>query len=68
MKILPAMALAIALSPVAVQAQTVHQSAHAQNAQNHNHVDYVMVGSSTIDRPTHVYSNNYFPGSFGGGG
>jgi hypothetical protein len=61
-KLLPAIALAIALSPVAVQAQTAKQSAHAQH---YNHVDDVMAGSSTIDRPSHFYTYtnvNTFPG------
>ncbi|HEY1856791.1 hypothetical protein [Acidocella sp.] len=63
MKILPAMALAIALSPFAAQAQSAHQPAATQT---HDHVDAVMVSSATIDNPTHVYSNNLFPDSFGG--
>lgn len=62
-KMLPAIALAIALSPFAAQAQTAQQSAHAQT---YSHVDNVMVGSATIDNPTHVYSNGFFPNSFGG--
>ena len=63
MKILPALALAIALSPFAAQAQNVQQSAHTHA---YNHVDKVMVSSATVDSPTHVYSNDLFPNSFGG--
>ena len=63
MKILPAMALAIALSPFAAQAQSAQKSAHTHG---YNHVDKVMVTSATVDIPTHVYSNDLFPGSFGG--
>jgi hypothetical protein len=67
MKLVPAMALAIALSPLAAQAQAASQPAPLQHTQTyHRHVDEVMVGSSTIDNPTHVYSNNVFPDSFGG--
>jgi len=64
MKLVPAMALAIALSPFAAQAQSAPQLAPLQYTQTH--ADAVMVGSSTIDSPTHVYSNNVFPDSFGG--
>lgn len=61
------MALAIALSPFAAQAQAASQPAPLQHTQTYTrHVDKVMVGSSTIDSPTHVYSNNFFPDSFGG--
>jgi hypothetical protein len=63
MKVLPAMALAIALSPFAAQAQNVQKSAHTHA---YNHIDKVMVTSATVDSPTHVYSNDLFPDSFGG--
>jgi hypothetical protein len=66
-KLVPAMALAIALSPFAAQAQAAPQPALLQHLQTYSrHGDAVMVGSSTIDSPTHIYSNDVFPDSFGG--
>ena len=65
--ILPAMALAIALSPLAAQTHAASQPVSQQYTQSaKDHVDHVMVGSSTMDMPTHVYSNDVFPNSFGG--
>jgi hypothetical protein len=65
--LVPAMALAIALSPFAAQAQAAPQASPLQHTQTYSrHSDTVMVGSSTIDSPTHVYSNDVFPDSFGG--
>ena len=66
-KFVPAMALAIALSPFTAQAQAAPQPAPLQHTQTYSrNADAVMVGSSTIDSPTHVYSNDVFPDSFGG--
>ncbi|HEX3754173.1 MAG TPA: hypothetical protein VHV26_03775, partial [Rhizomicrobium sp.] len=66
-KLVPAMALAIALSPFAAQAQAAPQPAPLQYTQTDScSADAMMVGSSTIDSPTYVYSNNVFPDSFGG--
>jgi len=65
-KLVPAMALAIMLSPLAAWAQATPRPAPLQHTQTYSrHVDEVMVGSSTIDIPTHVYSNDFFPDSFG---
>jgi hypothetical protein len=61
------MALAIALSPFAAQPKAASQPAPLRHTQTYNrHLDPVMASSSTIDSPTHVYSNNVFPDSFGG--
>ncbi len=61
------MALAIALSPLAAWAQAAPQPASLLQAQIYTgNVGAVMVGSSTLDCPTHVYSNDVFPDSFGG--
>ena len=62
LKILPALALAVALSPFAAQARSMPQAPV-------NHQDHVMVGSATIDHPTTVYSGwsaRLFPTSIGG--
>jgi hypothetical protein len=65
-KLLPALALAIALSPVAAQARRTPQPGpaqyylaplHHQDALKSSYVDKVMVGSATIDRPSPYYSN-----------
>jgi hypothetical protein len=67
-KILPALALAVALSPLAAQARNNPQPGPAQYylAPLH-HQDQVMTGSATIDNPTTIYSGvNSFRGSFGG--
>jgi hypothetical protein len=54
-KIFPALALVVALAPLAAQAQTVR-------------VDPIAPSSATIDHPTTVYSGgaHAFPDSFGG--
>jgi len=62
-KILPTLALAIALSPLAAQAHS------ATAAPPMVHVSAVTPSSATIDHPTVVYggvSQNAFPDSFGG--
>jgi hypothetical protein len=61
-KILPALALAIALAPLAAQAHGADAAAHIVR------VSPIMPGSATIDHPTTVYSGgvNAFPDSFGG--
>ncbi len=65
-KLLPALALAVALSPVAAQARPTPQPGpaqyylaplHHQDAKKSSHTDKVMVGSATIDRPSTYYSN-----------
>jgi hypothetical protein len=63
-KILPALALAVALSPLAAQA-----AQNAQPAQQTVHVSAIMVSSATLDNPTTVYGGvgvNSFLDSFGG--
>jgi hypothetical protein len=66
-KLVPAMALAIALSPFTAQAQAAPQPAPLQHTQTYSrNADAVMVGSSTINSPMYVCSNNVFPDSFGG--
>jgi hypothetical protein len=64
--ILSALALAITLSPLAAQAHAASQPAPQYTQPTNDHIDQIMVGSSTIDMPTHVYSNDVFPNSFGG--
>jgi hypothetical protein len=62
-KILPALALAIALSPFAAQAQS------AVAASQTVRMSSVTPSSATIDHPTVVYGGvgvNSFPDSFGG--
>jgi hypothetical protein len=70
LKILPAMALAVALSPLAAQAHSNPQSGPAQYyAAPLNHQNQVMTGSATIDDPTTIYSGGpapLFPVSDGG--
>ena len=65
-KFLPALALAIALSPVAAQAQHNPQPSpaqhylatlHHQDVQKPSYIDTVMVGSATIDSPSPYYTN-----------
>ncbi len=65
-KLLPALALAIALSPVAAQARRNVQPGPTQyylaplphqDVQNPSHIDEVMVGSATIDSPSSYYSD-----------
>ena len=63
LKILPAFALAIALSPLAAQAQS------ADVVQQTARVSPITPGSATIDNPTTIYGGvgvNSFPNSFGG--
>ena len=64
-KILPALALAIALSPLAAQARET-QPGPAQYMLVPLHHDPVTASSATIDNPTRVYSNRLFPDTFGG--
>jgi hypothetical protein len=74
LKILPALALAIALSPLAAQAhcayaatQTVHLSKIMTGSETID--SKIMTGSETIDYPAVIYggvSTNSFPDSFGG--
>ena len=62
-KFLPALALAVALSPVAAYAHSNAQPAQAYQAAQ---ADAVTPSPATIDNPTPVYSNHAFPDSFGG--
>ena len=62
-KFLPALALAVALSPLAAHAHGNAQPAQAYQA---TQTDAVTPSSATIDSPTPVYSNHAFPDSFGG--
>jgi hypothetical protein len=67
-KILPAVAFAVALSPLAAQARNI-QPGPAQHNLAPRHAATVMVGSATIDNPTTVYSGwiaQKFPTSVGG--
>jgi hypothetical protein len=74
LKILPAVALAVALSPLAAQARGDHRPSPAQYylAPLHHaplHHDPVMTGSATIDKPTTIHSGRtapMFPVSDGG--
>ena len=62
-KILPALALTIALAPLAAQAQSADVSRQTVG------VSTIMPGSATIDHHTTVYGGvgvNSFPDSFGG--
>ena len=62
-KVLPALALAIALAPLAAQAH------RADAAPQTVRVSAITPGSATIDQPTTVYGGvgaNSFPDSFGG--
>jgi hypothetical protein len=74
-KFLPAIALAAALSPLAAHAQSAPRLGsaqvymappHHQATQANIRADEVAVGSATIDSPAPIYSNQAFPGSFGG--
>jgi hypothetical protein len=64
LKLLPAMALAVALAPLAAQARDTQPRPAQyylaplphQAAQQHVHIDKVMVSSATIDRPSAYYS------------
>ena len=64
-KFLPIIALAAALSPLAVHAQSNAQPDQAQ-AYRAAQADPVTPSGATIDKPTRVYSNHVFPDSFGG--
>ncbi|HEY1856802.1 hypothetical protein [Acidocella sp.] len=64
-KFLPALALAVALSPVAAYAHSNAQGGQAQ-AYQAAQANAVTPSSATIDNPTPVYSNHAFPDSFGG--
>ena len=74
LKILPAITLAVALSPLAAQARSDHPPGPAQYylAPLHHdplHNAPVMAGSATIDHPTTIYSGGpapLFPVSAGG--
>ena len=67
-KILPALALAISLSPLAAQANTDLQPARAHGLASLHH-DPVTASSATIDNPMVIYSDRAtpkFPVSAGG--
>jgi hypothetical protein len=69
LKILSALTIAVALSPLAAQARGDHQLGPAQHYVTPLHHDPVMTGSATIDKPTTVYSGwtaHKFPVSKGG--
>ncbi len=62
-KILPALALAVALAPLAAHAQNINAAPQMVR------VSPIMPGSATIDDPTTIYGGvdmNAFPDSFGG--
>ena len=69
-KILTAIVLAVALAPMAAQADRDPQPGPAQYyLAPLNHQDQVMTGSATIDNPTTIYSGvnaNAFRDSMGG--
>ena len=69
-KILTAVALAVALSPLAAQARGDHPPGPAKYyLAPLNHQDQVMTGSATIDNPTTIYCGvnaNAFRDSMGG--
>jgi hypothetical protein len=57
--------LAVTLSPVAAQARNPQPGPaqyiaplHHQDAQKPSHIDKVMVGSATIDRPSPYYTTD----------
>jgi hypothetical protein len=80
LKILPALALAVALSPVAAQARSAGPAPQLKyylapigtdhaTPNNKIRISEVMPGSATIDQPTVVYSGvtpTLFPDSVGG--
>jgi hypothetical protein len=69
LKILPAIALAVALSPLAAQARGDHSPGPAKYYLAPPHHNPVMTGSATIDEPTTIYSGmaaQKFPVSDGG--
>jgi hypothetical protein len=65
-RLLPTLALAVALSPVAAQARNPqprpaqHYLAprNHQDVQKPSHIDKIMVGSATIDSPSPYYSTD----------
>ncbi len=70
-KILTAIALAVALSPMAAHAQSARLGPAQYYLAALNHQDQVMTGSATIDDPTTIYSDsgvstNAFPDTVGG--
>jgi hypothetical protein len=65
-KILPALALAIALSPLAAQARNDHQPNRAQIELTASRQDPVTASSATIDNPMTIYSGNATAASTGG--
>ena len=68
-KILPALALAIALSPLAAQARSDRQPGPAQVQLAPLHQDPVTASSATIDNPMTIYAgktNSLFAASTGG--
>ena len=69
LKILPAVALAVTLSPLAAQARPDHPPGPAQYYVTPLHQNQVMTGSDTIDNPTTIYAGvnaNSFRDGFGG--
>jgi hypothetical protein len=69
LKILPALALAVALSPLAAQARSDHPPGPAQYYLAPLHHDPVKTDSATTDNPTTIYSGwtaQKFPASAGG--
>jgi len=60
-KILPALALAISLSPLAAQARSDHQPSPAQHGLASLHNDPVIASSATIDNPMVIYSDRATP-------
>ena len=69
LKILPAIALTVALSPLAAQARNDHPPGPAKYYLAPLHHAPVMAGSATIDHPTTIYSGwpvHKFPVSKGG--
>ena len=56
LKILPSIALAVALSPLAAQARSDHPPGPAKYYVATLHHDHVMTGSATIDQPRTIYS------------
>ena len=70
-KVLPAIALAAALSPLAAHASSMPQPVPTQvymvpMDMAPLHQDPITPSSATIDKPTTLYSNHAFPDSFGG--
>jgi hypothetical protein len=65
-RLLPSLALAVALSPMAAQARNPQPGPaqyylarqHHQDVQKPSHIDKVMVGSATIDSPSPYYTTD----------